>query len=273
MKIRMLAALLACGGPSFAAVLMEEFASPAPNAFGSPSFAGWRDNALNALENGLLTVGDPNATPAAYYRVTQEGDRDNIVTGFPSWRGFANPGTLFGAAFANELGNRVHFGVHILGNGTQFALSGLSFNMHSSDPGNTFSFTGNFGGPSDAYSATRIGINYGPDHIKGTADDVRISSGAATQTIDELIYIGVGNALAPDSSCPGSSQATLDCVKTIYDSLLPFSLTTDYSLADAKGGPLASSSASVDFPSVPEPASFGLALAGGLILLCFRKPA
>ena len=41
------------------AITMQEFASPAPNAFGSPSFAGWGANTIDALENGLSSVGNP----------------------------------------------------------------------------------------------------------------------------------------------------------------------------------------------------------------------
>ena len=35
------------------AITMQEFTSPAPNSFLSPSFPGWVNNALNALENNL----------------------------------------------------------------------------------------------------------------------------------------------------------------------------------------------------------------------------
>jgi len=266
MKTLLAAVLLVCSaGSSFSAILIQVFPSPAPNAFGSPSWnPGYVTNALNALENGLISVGNPATSPTAYYRVTTESDRDNIVTGFPSWKGFANPGAMFGAAFASELGNRLHFGVHILGNGTQFSLSQLSFDMESTDAGDIFQFVGDFSTPSDVYSSTRVGINYGPDHIKGTADDVRISSGPATQVIDELVYVGVGNALAGgDVSCPGSNQATLDCVKAFYDSISPFNITTSYTLRNANGGLLSTASASVLFPAaVPEPATWGLMIVG-----------
>ena len=256
--------LVSSAGSSLGAILIQVFPSPAPNAFGSPSWnPGYVQNALNALENGLSSVGNPATTPTAYYQVATEGDRDNIVTGFPSWHGFANPGAMFGAAFANELGNRLHFGVHILGNGAQFSLSELSFDMESTDAGDIFQFVGDFSTPSDVYSATRVGINYGPDHIKGTADDVRISSGPATQLVDELVYVGVGNALAPDSSCPGSDLATLDCIKAFYDSISPFNITTTYSLRNGAGSLLGTGSGTVAFSAaVPEPATWGLMLFG-----------
>ena len=232
-------------------VSMEVFPSPAPNVFGSPSWTAYRDNALNAIENGIPAIGDPALTPAAYYRVTVLGDRDNIVTGFPSWRGYADPGTAFGAAFAGELGNRITFGLHILGNGTKIKLSNLSRHMHSSDPDNTFGWTDNFSGAS--YSDKAIGIDYGPDGIKGTSDDVRITSGPATQAVDEIVYVGGGNAM--DTYCPACTgqqqQTAVDSVRAAYASIMPFTFTMDYVLLDDAQDQLAFASGTVFFGTLP----------------------
>jgi hypothetical protein len=92
--------------------------------------AGYVTNAITALGTGLGTVGSPASNPTAYFQVTSLDDRGNIVTGFPSWKGLISAASNFGAAFGSELGNRVHFGLHILGNGTQFSLSNLKFQMH-----------------------------------------------------------------------------------------------------------------------------------------------
>jgi hypothetical protein len=114
-----------------------------------------------------------------------------------------------------------------------------------------FVFVGDFSNtsdPSNVYSSKRVGINYGPDHIKGTPDDVVINSGPATQLVDELIYVGVGNALAPDDvSCTGMTQATLDCIKGTYHSMMPFKITTTYNLVDNSSHLLATASGTVDF--------------------------
>jgi len=236
---------------AFAQPTIQVFPSPAPNVFGSPSWPPYVVNALTALENGQSSIGNPATDPRAYYQVTQLNDRQNIVTPFPSWLGFANPGTTFGPAFAAELGNRVHFGVHILGNGTKFSLSQLSFDMESTDPGDIFQFVGDFSVSS--YSSTRIGINYGLDGKKGTPDDVLITAGPGTQLVDELVYVGVGNALAPaDVGCPaGTDQEMLDCAKAFYDTLIPFSLTTTYALTNGVGGTLATGAATVVFSDLP----------------------
>ena len=193
-------------------VTMEVFPSPAPNVFGStPGWAGYVPNALDALEHYKSAVGDPALTPTAYYRALFLDERMNIVTTFPSWNGYANPGSRFGAAFASEEGNRITFGLHILGNGTKVKLSNLSRVMHSSDPSNIFAYTSNF--LTASYSDRIVGIDYGPDGIKGTADDVRIISGLGTQAVDEIIYVGGGNAMANDEAdCPGSDDTTMTCV-------------------------------------------------------------
>ena len=184
-------------------------------------------------------------TPTAYYRVKQENDVDNIVTGFPSWKGQADPGTVFGTSFANELGNRLHFGLVIIGtNGTTFSLSELAFDMESTDPGDTLQFTGDFSDPSNAYSTTRVGI--APD---GTV----IMSGPATQVVKALYYVGVGNAIAPnDIGCTGTDQQQIDCVKAFYDSIMPFRVITTYTLVDPENSVIGSASASVLFTNAAD---------------------
>jgi PEP-CTERM motif len=246
-------------------ILIQVFPSPAPNAFGSPSWnPGYVQNALNALQNGLPSVGNPATDPTAYYRVSQENDMQNIITGFPSWQGFANPGTMFGPAFANELGNRLHFGLAIVGtSGTTFSLSGLSFDMESTDPGDIFQFIGDFSSPADTYSPTLIGI---------APNGSIVNSGPATQVVKALYYVGVGNALAPaDIGCSGSNQAMLDCVKAFYDSIMPFSITTTYTLNNDGGAPIGSGSASVNFTNLPEPGTFGLLTLGIVGFAAFRR--
>jgi hypothetical protein len=234
------------------------YASPAPNAYGSPSWGGYVSNAINALQNGLSSVGNPATDPTAYYQVTNGTAYSNIVTSFPSWNGSADPT----GAFAGELGNRLHFGVDIQGNGTLISLSELSFNMSSSDPGNTFGFTGDFS--TDDYTATRVGIIFGT----GNNPNTYINSGSGTQQVDEIDYVGVGNAIGNTDlgvNCPGSDQSTLDCVAGLYAALTPFTISTEYSLAYAEGH-VATGSASVDF--APEPGTVSMLGLGIAALGC-----
>ena len=105
----------------------------------------------------------------------------------------ADPAAAFGAGYGAEEGNRMHFGLLVLGNGTQFSISELSFAATSTDPGNAlaFGYAGGYG-----YSTGYVGLNYGPDGIKGTADDFLVTSGPNTQLVDELYGRGSGNSFA-----------------------------------------------------------------------------
>ena len=252
------------GPPAFAdTITMQIYAAEAPNFYGAPGFSGWAANAIYAVENNLTTYGP--AGPTQYQQVYSGTDSSNIVTSFPSWNGVANPGT----PFSNQLGNRLTYMLVVTDStGANINLSELRGVMTSNDPGNTFGFTydwsngklaysgGTFTSPTD-YSAYQIGL------ING--NPTPITSGSDGQNVNELVVVGLGNALANTSSaCSslGATQAAVNCVKAEYDALMPFDITATYSLV---GGPSpASGSASIPFPA-PEPgtlALFGSAVAG-----------
>src|SRR3974390_2658854 len=74
-----------------------------PNAYGSPNWNAWVSNATTALLNGYSAYGDPSS-PSYYQRAPGViPAMKNMVTSFPSWNGFADPGTVFGPNFAQEL--------------------------------------------------------------------------------------------------------------------------------------------------------------------------
>ena len=256
MRLKVLGLFLIFAASGLAAIQMTVYPSIAPNAFGSPSWTGYAANAMTALENGINAVGDPANDPKAYYQVGSITPQDNIVTGFPSWLGQANPA----APFDSELGNRLHFGVAIQGNGTQFSLSELSFDMSSSDPSDYLGFTGDFSG--DDYSAVRVG------YIAAT--NTWVTSGPGTQLVDALYYVGVGNAPDVYNTNPGGTlqdkinnalagnvdecnndgpPASTPC----YVPQVPYTITTSYTLSSANGAVLATGSATVNV--VPEPTS------------------
>lgn len=242
---------LAQAGPS-----IDVFGSFAPNAYGSASWGGYVTNAIYALENGLSSVGTPSTDPTAYYQVTTAPLRYNMVTSFNSWLGQADPGTAFGPAFAAEYGNRLHFGLRIvsLGVANMFRLEDLTFDMNSSDAGNELDFDGDFIGYT--YEARRMGIDYGADEIKGTSDDIVYASGqAGTNYVNELVYVGVGNAWWP---WPGTDQAQIDSeVARVMALGMPNTVTTTYSIV--VGGTTYSNTGTVVL--TPEPSSllvFGL---------------
>lgn len=238
--------------------------SSAPNVYGSPSWDPYVGNALYAIENGLSAYGTPGQ-PTYYSGVSLLTREQNVVTGFNSWNGVANPA----APFAGELGNRLHFGLHVMGYGTKFKLGNLSFLMSS-----TWSvldgWADNFFSPADVYSAKRVGIDYGADGVKGTADDIVYSNGeAATNAIDELIYVGAGDAppVYDTSAFPGGTlQEKID---NFVSTIPQHSITMTYTMwNDAHDSILGENSATVQV--IPEPGSI-IALITGFIGLGFLR--
>jgi hypothetical protein len=223
---------------------------------------------LNSLENGLGNIGDRNTDPTAYALLNGGyAAGEIIVTSNNSWRGQAGPT----GAFAGEFGNREHYGLHIIGDGqTRFKLDDLSFFLASNGAGLDIPIT-SFAG--FGFNSTRVGIDYGVDMAKGGGDDVILTGpGGGATPIDELIYVGAGNALWPDFGMggltPAALQALIDSNIAFLDALRP-DLTGTYTLTDSKGGTY-NVNATVKYPPEPgtpvsEPATlalFGFGLAG-----------
>ncbi|MGI9516650.1 MAG: PEP-CTERM sorting domain-containing protein [Pirellulaceae bacterium] len=236
---------------------MNIYPHSAPNVFGSPSWPGFVAIGMPAIDAGTGDVGDRNTDPTAYDEFAM-GEVINvtelIVSAFPSWRGLANPA----APFDMERGNRLHFGLNIIGDGvTQFRLEDLSVLITSDDAGNALGFGTSFAGTT--FSDFRIGVDYGIDRMRGGGDDTMYMSGEASTTlIDELIYIGAGNAF--DASFePGTDQEKIYSVISAVVAESPITVTGEYFLDDTGGSPLISGSNFVVI--VPEPGSLiGLGL-------------
>ena len=232
-----------------AAIVMDVVASPAPNFLESPNWSGYLTNALNSIENGLGEIGNRDVDPAAYAIIPNGGAvryDEMILTMFRSWRGVADPAS----PFEREAGNRVHFGVRIAGDGQmRFRLEDLSWEIQSSG-GNQLGFTGSFAG--NNYSSARIGIDYGADMTKGGNDDVIITSGSATQTVDELIYVGVGNAFDATSQPGPGNQDRINQQIASLSSQGAITVTGSYTLRDPTGS-IVLATGSTMFTAVPEP--------------------
>lgn len=225
----------------------------APNAFGSPSFAGAVDNAIYAQRHGLTSYGDPSSP--TYYQAapTQMQLKDNIVTGYPSWKGDADPVGSYGPAYGAELGNRLHFGVLVLaGIGSKVEIGLLGFSATSTD-GGTLNF--GFGVGSYNYSAQYVGWNFGGDNTPNTGDDTFITGGPNNQQVDAIVGRGSGNAWASYLTDPGATpQDKLDGVVASIQQT-PFDFTGTYTYGDASG------SATVRF-NAPDGGSNMMLLAG-----------
>lgn len=234
--------------------------SIAPNAFGGAGWPGYVANAVTAIETFQLTNGDPSLPSYYAAQTVPLMPFDLIVTGFPSWHAQADPGTVFGPAFANEYGNRVHFGLDINGNGTQFSISQLSFTETSNDAGNGLGFS--FGTGSYAYSSNYVGIIYGP------GGPTYVTSGSNTQMVDRLVGRGSGNAFA--AACSGCTVAQQQAaILALLPSFAGMTqLTGTYTLTQGNGQVLASGSGSIEVTgAVPEPGTMW-PLTGGMLVAC-----
>ena len=258
-EIMAVATALAVAAPAVAQTAPVITVTPtlAPNAFGSPSYTSWVSNSIYAQEHNLTSYGTANS-PTHYQAQNVVGAAESIVTGFPSWKGSADPGTAYGSQYANELGNRMLFGVEINGNGTQFSLSNLSFQAVSSDSGNALGFA--FGTGSYSYSDQYVGFLKGADGILFTADDVLITSGANTQLVDGLIGRGSGASLAAycDGCTTAQQQQAINDAASYFTA--PTTFTGTYSLSGATG-----SNSFTILPAaaaVPEPASWAMMMMG-----------
>lgn len=267
MKNRHLASLVAAtllASPAAASAAEIVVAtSLAPNVFGSPSYAGYVSNALAGLHAGASSYGDPNSP--TFYQVTSDVRSDQvIVTGFPSWMGEVDPGTNVGGAYASELGNRMHFGVRIDGQGSQFSISQLGFSATSTDPFNALAF--GFGPGAFNYTNDYRGVLVGDDGLLWTTDDVFITGGANTQLVDGLIGRGPGNSFA--AYCAGCTleqqQAAL-----LESAAYPghdFQFTGVYTLGQDSG------SGTFNITAVPEPSTWTMLIAGfGLLGAALRR--
>jgi hypothetical protein len=276
--------LTAAGAHAQAAPGISIMVTPwsAPNTFGSPSFDPAAQNQFNALRAGASSAGTPG-TPTYYQAITGPvGYGANIATNFNSWMGDANPG----AGFGSELGNRIHYGIQINGNGQQFSISQLSLVLDGDGTGDPFDYNFGTGYQYSAYGTGGggyVGILKGLDGILGTADDTFVTSGAATQLVDGLIGRGSGNADAvycgavPDTSgpCGAGNQGYIDAEIAALQGIGFTQLTGTYSLLNANGAPVATGAATVHFTAtagVPEPATWMMMILGfGFIGAAVRR--
>lgn len=249
--------------------------SLAPNAFGSPSYTAYVANATGALHDGDTSRGTVGS-PAYYQAQSNVTASQGIVTGFPSWMGRADPGTVYGAAYANELGNRMLFGIKIDGEGTQFAIADLSFTAVSSDGGNALGFS--FAAGDYNYSDQYKGVLKGADNMLFTADDTFVTSGLNTQLVDALVGRGSGSSLAAycDPCTIAQQQAAIDDAASYFSSPTTFTGTYTLNAPIAARGNAVSGSGTFniqpDATAIPEPASWMLLIAGfGLLRASTRQ--
>jgi len=241
-------------------IVISVYPSVAPNRYGSPSYGPYVSNAIDALSSGLSAYGDMNY-PSYYAQQTLIPISQMVVTGFPSWDGLADPGTVFGSAYANELGNRALFGVVIdAGPGApSISIGELSFAAVSNDPGGLLTFS--FGQGSYNYSTEYVGVIFGT----GGDPDTYVTSGSSDQLVNEIIGRGSGNAAS--AYCTGCTTVAQDqaAINATYGSFSGMSrFTGTYTLTGPGGIVLSTGSGAFDV--VPEPGTLPVAAAAALAL-------
>ena len=96
------------------------FSSPAPNRHTSDNspaknaYNTWVGRAMRFVEGDYSNMGNPASDPGAFVVDSTVAPREYMVSINNSWRGKSNPT----GAFAGQHGNRMHFVLHVKGNGT-----------------------------------------------------------------------------------------------------------------------------------------------------------
>lgn len=187
----LLASTAFAGGP----ISVGIHPAPAPNAFGSANWPQWLEWAQWSLRWNLGDVGNPDVHPGAYYTLNGFYEpKDVMVTSGHSWEGSAYPEAPFDA----ENGNRLHFPLSAETDGSWcFTLQEVAFALTSSD--GQLNFISDLAGTT-LDGTNRVGVDYGPDGLKGSPDDIVYSGGEGDTTcVHALYYRGPGNAYWPDA--------------------------------------------------------------------------
>jgi hypothetical protein len=260
-SLRLLAfsALLLVAGQARAAINVDVTFGQAPNIYGSASYYPWTQNGIAALRSGL-PAGTPN-TPTYFQPITNFTPEMLIVSGTPSgtpsgspyhsWNAQVDPGTVFGPAYSSEFGSRMALVTYISDStGAQFDIaSGIAVHRDNSPWRSTLDITyntySNNGGTSPT-QPTRVGINWGADGIRGTGDDVVLTSG--TGLVNEIFMFapGMGDA----EWLTGSEQDQLSNAVADIAARGPFQESFSVSFAGSEGFGVANVNS-----AVPEPAS------------------
>src|SRR5207248_6067904 len=100
-------------------------------------------------------------------------------------------------------------------------------------------------------------VNWGPDRAPGGGDDIVYNAGQSDSTVlDELFYVGAGNAFWPGSNDPDPSnpllgrQGSIDANRAYVLANQPFTVSGSYTINGSTGNAYVN--------VVPEPATLGL---------------
>lgn len=168
--------------------------SPALTAYNT-----WVGRALDSVENNRGNIGRRSNDPGAFAVTNTATPRDYLVTTMPSWRGVAYPT----GAFEDQYGNRLHFVLHLQGDGTvRFKYEDISWEWWGT--GGSYGTKRTLANPPPTGYSTEhnsvdcthgYGYDWGADRVKGGNDDTKVCNDNTT-LVDELFYVGAGFAFA-----------------------------------------------------------------------------
>ncbi len=256
---------------SYADPVITVYPSIGPNIFSSPYADPYIANAIQGLQNGGASTGTAG-TPGFYSTATSPVPVNHmIVTDFNSWRGHVNPGSVFGPNYANEFGNRIHFGVSAISpaNSREISLSMLEAEIVSTDSNGFLNVPREF-----------VGGNYAPDLIGvrrdagGNIVEILMNGEAGTELVDELYFFGYGQGFEilasefADPNNPTQAEFAALIANPNVTSTTPFTITGNYYIGNFSG----SSGGVIVGPSqfIPLPASAWI-FAGAVGLLAARR--
>ncbi|MDG2381050.1 MAG: hypothetical protein P8N76_05210 [Pirellulaceae bacterium] len=249
----------------------------APKGPESPKWSNYVLNAIAGVQS-KTNIGNRETSASAYEVIDRRIRPEEIIyTPFHSWRATANPNPEFTVPFLGEFGNRFHFGLHLVGSADrQFALNDINWQLESDDVGGYFNQSGSLAGAT--YSATRVGIDWGPDGMRGGGDDGILSGGQpGTDLVNEFIYVGIGDGFYSSEPTAMTDQDDINItLADIYDGCADpngclVEVTGTYSLPGSEVGGRIESSGSFII-EIPEPSSAFLALIGLICLNAVRRP-
>jgi hypothetical protein len=239
-------ATLANAGP--VGTIITVYPTLGPNYWGSPSYDAFAQNVINGI---LASSSSEGSGYAAYNVIGVVSPNQPIVSNFESWEGALAPGS-------GEYGTALYFAVHILSS-ELFSLSQMSF-----DGWDPYYGLYHWDYTSDEYATDRIGRLAGGSWI---------TSGAGTQQVNELIYVGefVGYEAA---SGTGDDQGALDEAAQCIGCCCGEFLTGQYTVT-IPGATSFSGDAAVpvggEACDVPEPGTAAIAAMGLAALMLVRR--
>ena len=227
---------------------------------------GYTGTVLSALSRGI----GPGSYPADFpffYPLAPANLPWGAVTvdnsGQSVWLG--NVITDTSSPFYGEKGTAFYVNAMFVGDGVhKFSADNIDYLVTSGDLAHSLNASGSLAGLTYGLDPI-IGVDYGPDGLIHTADDIVYNSrnqAPGSAPVDWIIYAGV--AVAYDATNVG-----LGYVQNYVNSVGPFDLTIAYTINDGTGDYSSFQTRTV----VPEPASLTLLLGGGLLAFIRRRSA